>query len=581
MAAISKEALELKSLRDKIDRYYKNLQHEDLKVKVPVSLKTSAILAIKPTNIVDDNLWQGCVFYLLHSIISRTERKKFKSGNRTKGFVGLKFKYLRDVIGIHTKLTLETLIINGIIKTDGSFAVGGESTGYKLNLVHRKSRTKFVTISNPEIVRRYNVVDHKLFEEQRGRLRKHAYLIKWFLNDTLKIDKIAATEYLDLYSRRLKRNFSKYSLTKSELDEVYTHIDNTVTSSLNVLDNWDKPKPIIDGKGGRLYSPLTSILSQLRYFVKHNDDDLVYFDIRNSQPFHMLVPLNPIFWDKPKKQDDVALHNLNPELEEYIIENYESKYISTIMMLREYKKSGKTVSNKGIERLSVTSPRFASKVVNGKLYKFISEKFAGKFTKKSGFDPFGDDKSAKHEMIRMLYFNPKETHSPSQKPFAEFKKLFPSEAEVIELLKSRSYKDFSVLLQKIESTILLGHVCKEIFNTDSNIPMYTIHDGILTTKENADQVEGIIRSTYKNLMGVEPELSKEVMTPKIAHSKFNDYVTKKTKEIFRDLNKDFKEKNVKLTVEDVQDLTKSSFFKKDQIKQLPDIFIVMPFPWEI
>ena len=44
------------------------------------------------------------------------------------------------------------------------------------------------------------------------------------------------------------------------------------------------------------------------------------------------------------------------------------------------------------------------------------------------------------------------------------------------------------------------------------------------------------------------------MNPKTAGKEFNDYITKKTREILRDLGKDFKEDRVKLTLEDIQDL---------------------------
>lgn len=332
-----------------------------------------------------------------------------------------------------------------------------------------------------------------------------------------------------------------------------------MNSCLNILKNWGKSRPIIDSKGGRLYSNLTGILSQLRYFTTHDGEEMVYFDIKNSQPFHFIALLNPKFWDKPKKQSELALHNINQELETYIKGN-NNKYNTTIMMLREYYKSGRTLSNKGLERLPNTSPRFASMVANGKLYKFMSDELAGKFKKPSGFDPFGTKDLTKKEILRMLYFNSKDKYSPSQQYFAEFKKLFPVEAEVIELLKSRRYQDFSVLLQKIESTILLGCVCKKIFMTDTSIPMYTIHDGIMTTKEHADEVERIIKQTYMEIIGVEPELTREVMNPQTAGKEFDKYITKKTREILRDLDKDFKEDKVKLTLEDIQDLIQSDLF---------------------
>ncbi len=580
MPRVSKEAIELKSIREKIDRFYMNQSNSVVQVKIPTNLLKKDLLAIKPLSIIDDSLWLGSVYYIVHSIISRTERRKFKLGNRTKGFVGLKFEYLRDIIGKNTKLIIQTLIDSKVIDCDSSYSIGQQSTGFRLNNTYRKSTSRFVTIANSDLVRRYTAVDKKLFEEQRTRLRGHAYLIKWFLGNTLQIDKASAEEYLRLYIRRMKRNFKSYGLAASEIVEVNTHLDNMLVSCQNVLDNWDNPKPIIDAKGGRLYSPLTSIMSQLRYFTTHKGKDLVYFDIKNSQPFHLLALLSIDFWEKPKKESDLCLHNLNKELEEYIKKEEKSRYNTTIMTLRKDEKTGKHLATKGLVRKQVIRPRFSFLVVNGKLYKFISDELKGKFVKPSGFDPFAEEKLAKHEMIKMMYFNPKERYSESKTYFAAFKKLFPTEASVIELLKSKRYQDFSVLLQKTESRILLGEVCRKIFIKDSSIPMYTIHDGIMTTKEHALAVEQIIRSTYKKLMKVEPDLSIEYMSKQSASSNFDAYVTKKTREIFRDLNKEYKEDKVKLTLEDIKDLLQSRLFSKKQATDLPDVFVTMPFPWD-
>lgn len=581
MPRITEQALELKSIRDKMDRHYKMSEKDDVKVMVPASVRTSAILAIKPTNIADDKLWQGGVFYILHSIISKTERKKFKFGNKTKGFVGLRHEYLRNVIGIHTKLTIDVLVTNGIIERDNKYITGVEPMGYRLSEIHRKSKTKVVTISNAAIIKRYKVVEEKLHLEHRQRLRDHAHLIKWLLNNDLKIDTHAATEYLDLYSRRLKRIFKKYNLKKDVLDEVYANIDNTVNSSLNLLNKWDNQKPTIDSKGGRLYTSLTGIMSQLRNYIKYKDENLVSFDLKNSQPYHLIAMTQPEMWNKTRNKKELNINNLlDSKILEYIQQTNKQAYYSSIMMLKEYSKAGKNIVIKGLARYPATSPHYAKLVANGKLYKFISDHFKGKFITTSGYDPFSTKDLAKKEMIKMFYFNPKETYSPSKIYFAQFKKLFPTEGAIIELLKSRTYQDFSILLQKVESTILLKNICKTIFNTDSKIPIYTIHDSIITTENGALLVEKIIKDTYKELIGVEPDLRKEEMNPQNAVKQFDKYITKKTIEICKDLGIEYKEEKAKMTLEDLQDVVKSKCFKKAKPIELHDLIVVMPLPWE-
>jgi phosphoenolpyruvate carboxylase len=110
--------------------------------------------------------------------------------------------------------------------------------------------------------------------------------------------------------------------------------------------------------------------------------------------------------------------------------------------------------------------------------------------------------------------------------------------------------------------------------------MYTIHDNIITTKKGALLVEKIIKDTYKELIGVEPDLRKEEMTPQNAFNEFNKYITKKTIEICKDLRIEYKEEKAKMTIEDLQDVVKSKCFKKVKPIELHDLIVVMPLPWE-
>lgn len=72
MPRVSKEAIELKSIREKIDRFYMNQSNSVVQVKIPTNLLKKDLLAIKPLSIIDDSLWLGSVYYIVHSIISRT-----------------------------------------------------------------------------------------------------------------------------------------------------------------------------------------------------------------------------------------------------------------------------------------------------------------------------------------------------------------------------------------------------------------------------------------------------------------------------------------------------------------------------
>jgi len=572
-------AFEVKGLKEKIDRRYLYKDQKVIHVLVPKNLRSTSLLKIKPPSITDDKTWTNSVFYIVSSIISLTQKKRFKGGNKTKGYVSLKATELRKILGVSSKLILDTLEDAGVIEIDNSYAVSVESKGYRLKTKYRKSPVTFVTITDAKIVQKYNT-QAKLYNAlQREKLRDKAYLVKWFLDDKLKIDNVKALKYLELYESIVKRHLTTYDVSKKSQQEMLSHIDSSIQSSKSIIENWHTRNITFDSKGERLYSSLTSIMSQLRCFTTYEEQELVSFDIKNSQPFHILLLLNPRFWDKPKRKTDVVMENLNSELLKYLKDNHLKEYNTTIMLLKQDAATGINHTNRGIKRIENTRPHFAHEVATGKLYKFISDSFNNKFTTPEGFDPFGSKELAKNELIKLLYFNPKKTGSPSIRYFNSFSNLFPSVAAVIELLKLRKFQDFSVLLQKLESTILLGHVCKKIFETDSSIPMFTVHDSILTTKEHSEKVERIILETYNDIMGVVPELKKEEMSTKEAHKNFEKAIDKKINKILFDTGHQSFSKKVTFTLDDINDITKSGVFKKKDKTLLPDNIVTITFPW--
>ena len=569
---------DLKLVKKRMDRYFRYIPNRPVNVKTPKNLTKNDIVSSITCPKKHLELYVDSIYYLTHCIITQTERKEYNSGKKSKSYVALKHKFLRDVIGSHFLKILKASIKAGIIERDGKYQAAKESIGYRLTKKYRLSYSRFVTLTHQGVVNRYNKVDYEMYKSQKVLLRKHAYLVKWLIDGGLTIDKYAALEYLRLYNTRVRRIFKSLSLKPREEKVLRRHLGNSYINSVNILVNWEKPKVSIDIKGGRLFSPLTSIMSQLRYFLSYKGEELVYFDIKNSQPFHLLALLTPEFYEDNTRE--LTLEKIHKDISQRITKKPTTQYTTTIMMLKHQQSKGLFIGKKGLLTKKGTAPRFVTLVVDGKLYKFISDSFMGKFKTKNGQDPFATDKLAKQEMIRMLYFNPKEYHSPSHKYFAEFQKLFPEVAQVISLFKSVRYQDFSIILQKVESTILLGHVCREIHKHNIEIPMYTIHDGIMTTKKHASFVESTIKSTYKTLIGVEPELSKEAINSVNAGANFNKYLDKKTRELFSELKKDFSNNLGGLTLEDISDILGSGLFKKTP-PQLPPYLVTIQHPWEM
>jgi hypothetical protein len=81
--------------------------------------------------------------------------------------------------------------------------------------------------------------------------------------------------------------------------------------------------------------------------------------------------------------------------------------------------------------------------------------------------------------------------------------------KVIELSKINDYRKFSVGLQKIESDMVLRTICKRIFDEKPDIPIFTIHDSILSTPENIEYIKRIMNEEFYKKMTILPELKIE------------------------------------------------------------------------
>ena len=498
--------------------------------------KSADITKWKPETISDKLYWKDCVYYLIHSIIEKSIKENFKKRSK---FVSLKFDELKKVLGKDTKTVIEVLIENKIIECDGKYKKGVVSFGFKIKPKYWKSHhITHKTLTHNSIKKRYRKYRDQYFENWKQNLYEHDFLVTWLIDDKLKLDNIQSQIFVDFWRNTIRSYFKSHTdLNKQKITDILS-VSNTFWEShtpqheeitINKLPTFSK-------RGNRLSSGLTSLNSPLRNFLTYDGKELVYLDISNSQPFHFLIFLTSKFWKYSKQKNTLSLNNLNQELYNHIQKNYSKQLGDTIMTLKSAERGsedGYKGSKYNLHRGSYKEPTFSSLVMKGQLYKFISSNFKNKFIE-NNIDPFENRDKAKAQIIRMLYAENKSSHAPNSIYYKSFKKLFPFESSIIDLLKSKNYTDFSVLLQQIEARILLKNVCKRIHQKDDSIPLFTIHDGIITTNGNEIVVKNEILTTYQEILEVSPELKTENLNKaNLDFTAFKKTVIKKIKKIAR------------------------------------------------
>lgn len=90
-----------------------------------------------------------------------------------------------------------------------------------------------------------------------------------------------------------------------------------------------------------------------------------------------------------------------------------------------------------------------------------------------------------------------------------FCQKFPSIARVFAYIKKDNHRNLAIILQRIESFLLLQLVCGRISKERPDVPLFTIHDNIVTTVGNETYVQSIMESELTKVMGAAPTFSIE------------------------------------------------------------------------
>jgi hypothetical protein len=223
----------------------------------------------------------------------------------------------------------------------------------------------------------------------------------------------------------------------------------------------------------------------------------------------------------------LTLKRLDEELWGYL--QGEVNYSKTIM----FQESSETQYSKGFSNYT-----FKKHVENGKLYEFICFKFFNKHFTKGGIDRFSTRAKTKQEFMHMMYHNPKEFYSKAKAVFAEFETLFPKEAAVMNLMKKRKYNDFPIILQKLEAQMLLHRVAKRVYDVNTDIPLFTIHDSILTTLQYSSTLKSILQEEYNQLLGFIPQFEKTEYSEHNAFREIAKYTKSKVDQADLEISED-------------------------------------------
>jgi len=384
-------------------------------------------------------------------------------------FVNLKYDYLTKVIdkSIWTKLR-QRLEVVGVIECDGLCLDGVKSYGYRLCDRFRKThRIVCQNDSFSERVLRFQRQRDKVLLPVHYWLRSHLDLLDF---DMAKAREIVSTKQPEVDS----------SLNANE----YQHLLTDICERFVNRDQW-----LIRDRFGRVHTPVNSLPKELRSCLSVRGQPLIGVDLSNSQPLIAGICARQFYRNRTARSR-LANMKFAESGKPYRYREFadmEKKAFRTLS-----KNASARQCNPGTMTPSQDLQAYLQCCEFGKLYDSLME-------------PGADRQAFKKQFFTDVFFGKNRWQSPLKQRFEE---AYPSVAQMLHRLKEKDHRRSAWVMQCYESTIFIYIIGKRLSRECPDLPVYSIHDSILTVPEGIDFVEGVIRDEFAKI-DVHPTLRRE------------------------------------------------------------------------
>jgi len=400
------------------------------------------------------------------------------------GFVELCSTVLQGIVHDYKKY-MEWMIQEEIISVNNHYIVGERCRSYRLNYPFDPElvddRERFVQINVP--------AKSKLKKQPkptgiRGLSFLKSSLSGLTIDERLAYDiseKIYHEDLIQPRKRMKKGKYGYYEVNVDPLRSLQARKDSIVSIAMKDF------RIIRDDTSGRVHSNLTSFTSRMFHTVKYNGQDLVGYDIANSQPFLTSVLLRFIFSPMGEKRG-FNIKSLPKTLHNYI-HTYTKHSLQLPLITIMLEESLSEADFTGVSEFQLLCE-------NGDLYKVLSPKlFDVTYTAQT-------QRKIKDFFFTLLFTKP----TNNKNGIKQFREAYPMVHRAICEIKRQSSDEhfFPKLLQCMESYFILECVCKRLHKEHPKAPIFTKHDSVYTTEEYRLKLLQIMHEESELLFGVSP-----------------------------------------------------------------------------
>lgn len=459
--------------------------------------------------------------------LQAVQMRQWKKAKKNNGFTPLCSKYMCKIHHEYSQY-MDYLVQAGIMETDSFFIEGIKCRYYKFTEPYRGQQLKEIEVKQHVLRQKLKRWHNEIKKKHKDELRGYNHIVKWLLAHKLQIDGDAAREWIKQYyireEGRIRKN-TKPEICAEELKKLVESCERMKYAVKRIESNsYDISNCKLGKNSKRLYTVLTGMKSELRNFIKIDGKIPVCSDLKNCQPYLLLLLLFSEFWQsKHVKTDRLQLCKVAPDI-------YSSIDREGILNCITLVKSAENQPQQGI-----SLDEFRSMVAGGKMYEFLfselpkmaSTEYLSRYGK-AGL--LSSKESIKTVMLWIMNCDSSDTNKLNSlfyEPYRNFKKLFPKVVMLLEKIKEGNHSRFAWIMQRVESHLMLRLTCKKISTIIPDAPLFTIHDSIVITEGNEELVQDVLRDVLIKKIGIAPTVDVKKWQPENAYEKFeeqNNYI---------------------------------------------------------
>jgi hypothetical protein len=488
----------------------------DCTLRIPSNLHPDAFVckyAVKRDK--KQNLIDG-IYFFMSCIIDQLETSKGYNLLITSGFVQISRRFLCKVLISETRVSevLNILKKENIIVCDGAFKIGKRSNGYRLHKSYLGTGYTNVTLNSSSMKKK--LLDLMKERQDRSAKKQYTHLTKFLDSPSLTFDLEGFHNFLEVYSKKIKDRIQELTEVNEEAKKEYSQrLELSTAIQKNKAKNFStaKMRYKTDETGNRLHSQLTNMKKHSRYFLRYEGQHLVSIDLKASQPYLLTIPMKQDFW-KSNRKGKIRAKTIYPEL------------YNNINKFNKVRPNLSTTSLKSLIHKGFQNDGFSKIDWERDFYIQFMEYVRANFAdNKRVLKSFETREKTKKNIMLLLFDTEVKKYASLILPF---KKQNPALYRMMDQLKNMTVdgtnNNLPILLQRIEAFLMLETITKEIATDHPQIPLFTIHDSILTTAEHADVVRKYLCRILEQHTGLKPGYHIEGLSVADLVSQFNDIV---------------------------------------------------------